>query len=148
EVVRERIAIGSTPPRQFPFPRLFDAVDRALPPNEADRTGITVYGLLDEPVAWAGRTSELPTERIERPAALLYAPGPLGPRLIRIEPVVDRSRPTGSRLGTVVVERQLGPVRGTPRVTDTFIMSDTLVPVSLRIRVGDVASAVPYTFVI
>src|SRR6202023_2940923 len=62
-VVTERIAIGSTPPRQFPFSRLFEAVDRALPANDAGRTGITVYGQLDEPVAWAGRTSELPTER-------------------------------------------------------------------------------------
>ena len=149
EVVAERIAIGSTPRGQFPASRMFDAVDRALSPGDADRTGITVYDdPLGEPVAWAGRTSELPKERIERSAALLYAPGPLGPRLIRIEPVVDRSRPTGGRLGTVVVERQLGPVRGTPRVTDTFIMSDTLVPVSLRVRVGDVAPAVPYTFVI
>jgi signal transduction histidine kinase len=147
DVVRERIAIGSTPPAQFPLPRLFDAVDRALPANDADRTGITVYGPLDDPVAWAGRTSELPKERIERPAALLYAPGPLGPRLIRIEPVVDRSRPTPTGLGTVVVERQLGPVRGT-RVADTFTMLDTLVPVSLRVRVGDVPPAVAYSFVI
>src|ERR1700680_3260202 len=53
EVVTERIAIGSTPRGQLPLPRLFDAVDRALPPNDADRTGITVYGTLDEPVAWA-----------------------------------------------------------------------------------------------
>jgi signal transduction histidine kinase len=149
DVVKERIAIGSTPPGQLPLPRLFDAVDRALPPNDADRTGITVYdGLLDDPVAWAGRTSELPKERIERPAPLLYAPGPLGPRLIRIEPVVDRSRPVPTRLGTVVVERQLGPVRGTPHVADTFIMTDALVPVSLRLRIGDVPPAVAYTFVI
>ncbi len=149
EVVAERIAIGSTPRGQFPASRMFDAVDRALSPGDADRTGITVYDdPLGEPVAWAGRTSELPKERIERSAALLYAPGPLGPRLIRIEPVVDRSRPTGGRLATVVVERQLGAVRGTPGVADTFIISDALVPVSLRLRVGDVAPAVPYTFVI
>src|SRR5580704_11513751 len=52
QVVAERIAIGSTPRGQFPAGPLFDALDKALPPNEADRTGITVYDPLDEPVAW------------------------------------------------------------------------------------------------
>jgi signal transduction histidine kinase len=148
EVVKERIAIGSTPPGQFPSSRLFDAVDRALPPNDADRTGITVYDQDDDPVAWAGRTSELTKQRIDRPAPLFYAPGPLGPRLVRIESVVDRSRPTPARLATVVVERQLGAVHGAPGVADTFILSDALVPVSLRIRVGDVSPGGVYTFVI
>jgi signal transduction histidine kinase len=148
QVVAERIAIGSTPRGQFLAVPLFDAVDRALPPSEADRTGITVYNPLDEPVAWAGRTSELTKQRIDRPAPLFYAPDPLGPRLIRIEPVVDLSRPAPARLGTVVVERRLGAARGTPGVADTFILSDALVPVSLRVRIGDVSPGGSYTIVI
>ncbi len=43
------------------------------------------------PVAWAGRPSELPLERINGPAALFIAPGPLGFRLVRIQPVVGRT---------------------------------------------------------
>jgi hypothetical protein len=66
---------------------------------------VTVYaahGGRTAPVAWAGRPSELPLDRVNGPAALFIAPGPLGFRLVRTQPVVDRS---GSRLGAVAAER-------------------------------------------
>ena len=147
-VVAERARMASASRSQVPVARLFEAVEAALPAEEAGRTGITVYDTLDAPVAWAGRTSDLSNERINGPAALFVAPGALGPRLVRIEPVVDRNRPAAARLATVVVEQQLGAVRSAPGVTDTFILSDTLVPVSLRVRIGDVAPQGAYTFVI
>jgi signal transduction histidine kinase len=149
QVARARLTIGDVPRGQVPVGRLFDAAAAALPDKEAGRTGITVYDTLAA-IAWAGRTSELEgaKERINGPSMLLVAPGALGPRLVRIEPVVDRSRPAPVRLATVVVEQQLGPVRGTPGVADTFILSDALVPVSLRVRLGDVSPQGAYTFAI
>ncbi len=147
-VVTRRNNITPAARGQVPAGFLFDAVSAALPDEETGRTGITVYDLLDAPIAWAGRTSELSKDRINGPAVLLVAPGSLGPRLVRTEPVIDPSRPTSARVATVVVEQQLGPVHGTPGVADTFIMSDALVPVSLRVRLGDVSPQGAYTFVI
>ena len=44
--------------------RLFEALDAALPDEEPGRTGITVYDVSGAPLAWAGRVSELPQQRI------------------------------------------------------------------------------------
>ena len=57
--------------------RLFDAVDAALPAEEGGRTGITIYDPRDAPVAWAGRVSDLPKDRLDGPSALFVAPGAL-----------------------------------------------------------------------
>src|SRR4051812_44765562 len=87
--------------------RLFDVVDTALSGQEAGRTGITVYDAADAPLAWAGRVSDLPKERISGPAALLVAPAALGPQLIRVEPLGDDRRPGAPRAATIVVEQSL-----------------------------------------
>jgi signal transduction histidine kinase len=127
---------------------LFDAVDAALSDQDPGRAGITIYNPLDQPIAWAGRTSPLPKDRLAGPSILLITRDALGPRLVRIEAVVDRTRPLPARIATIVVEQQLGTVRGTPGTGDTFVISTSLVPVSLHVRVGDVAPQSPYTFVI
>src|SRR5262249_42727995 len=43
-------------------------------------------------------------------------------------------------------EQQLGPATATPGAADTVIVASTMVPVSLRVRVGDVAPQGPNTF--
>jgi signal transduction histidine kinase len=147
-VVADRALIISATRGQVPVARLFEAVEAALSAEEAARTGITVYDPVAKPVAWAGRTSDLFKERIDGPAALFVEPGALGPRLVSIQAVAEGSRPAAPRLATVVVEQQLAVVSTVPGETDTFILSDTLVPVALRVRIGDVAPQGPYTFVI
>ena len=94
--------------------RLFGVVDTALSAEEAGRTGITVYDAAAAPLAWAGRVSDLPQERINGPAALLVAPGALGPQLIRVEPLSDGDRPGTARAATIVVEQSLGRLEGAP----------------------------------
>jgi signal transduction histidine kinase len=129
--------------------RLFEAADAALPDQEAGRTGITIYNLAAAPLAWAGRVSELPRERIDGPAALFVAPGALGPRLVRVEPVVDRSRANPQRLATIVVEQSLGRAGASPTLADTFTIQTSRAPVALRLRVGGSSPAPrPFTFVI
>src|SRR5204862_6983580 len=45
---------------------LFDTLSAALPPEPVGGTGITVYSHpARTPIAWAGRVSDLPKERIE-----------------------------------------------------------------------------------
>ena len=85
--------------------QLFDVVSEALPAEQAGRTGITVYDTAGRPLAWAGRVLDLAKERIGGPAALFVAPGALGPRLVRVEPVVDPAaarRAPGDRRGRTV----------------------------------------------
>jgi signal transduction histidine kinase len=129
--------------------RLFEVVDAAVPADEVGRTGITVYDLAGAPLAWGGRVSELPKERIDGPSALFVAPGALGPRLVRVEPILEPGRPNGPRLATTVVEQSLGRVEAAPSLADTFTVSTSLAPVKLRTRVGGTtAPARPFTFVI
>src|SRR3954463_1180386 len=121
--------------------RLFDRVSAALPDDETGGTGITIYDAIGAPLAWAGRASDLPKEAVLGPAAVIVAPGALGPSLIRIEPVSA----SGARVATIVVERAFGTSRSAG-LPDTFAMQTSLVPVTLRIRSGAADAAAPQPF--
>ncbi len=120
---------------------LFDRAAAVLQAEETGRTGITIYGENATPLAWAGRVFDLPRERLEGPAALFIAPGTSGPRLVRIEPIVDRQalsvRSTLPRLGTIAVEHSLAAVKGSGAAPDTFVIETSIAPVVARPRVGD-----------
>jgi signal transduction histidine kinase len=112
--------------------QLFDVLSDALPADQAGRTGITVYDIAGRPLAWAGRVLDLAKERTSGPAALFVAPGALGPRLVRVEPVVDPQRP-GARQATVVVEQSLSGLQPTTGLAaGVAVVSTSLVPVSIR----------------
>jgi len=124
---------GRPAPRdQAALKRLFDAVSAALPEDEAGRTGITIYDAVGAPLAWGGRVTELGKERVLGPPTLIVAPFPLGPGLIRIEAVTRN----GIRVATVVVEQMLGTAHGAPGLSDTFAMTTSIAPVTLRVRAG------------
>jgi hypothetical protein len=134
--------------------RLFDAVEAAIAAERPGRLGLTIYDADAAPLAWAGRVSDLPRSRVEGPAALFVAQSALGPRLLRIEPVLDRARPgdPGTARWTVVAEQALGNPPESPGLGDAFAVSTSIVPVRLRAVIG--GSAPPpnasglYTFVI
>src|SRR5205814_2860718 len=88
--------------------RLFDALDAALG-EELGHTGLTVYDAAGTPVAWAGLVAELPRP-LDGTAALVVTGGALGPRLTRIEPIVDTDRRPATRFGTIVAEQILEPI--------------------------------------
>ena len=123
-LVADRTLIASAPRGQVPVARLFDAVDAALAAEEKRGTGVTVYDAAAAPIAWAGRTSNL-SRPLNGPAALFVAPGALGPRLVRIEPVVDATGPPPPALATMVVEQQLGAVIERARAAATRSSSGT-----------------------
>ena len=139
--IAARVAAGpeiahAAPRDQATLKRLFDSVSAAVPEDEAGRTGITIYDAVGAPLAWAGRVSDLPKEVVLGAATLMVAPGPLGPGLIRIEPVTRG----GARVATVVVEQALGTSRAAPGITGTFAMPTSIVPVTLRVRAGGAPS--------
>ena len=133
-----------TAPRdQAGLKRLFDRVAAAIPEDEGGRTGITVYDAVGTPLAWAGRVSDLRKEVVSGSATLIVAPGPLGPGLIRVEPVSSN----GLRVATVVVEQAMGTARGTPGLAETFATETSIAPVTLRVRAGGtVAQPQPFRF--
>jgi signal transduction histidine kinase len=129
--------------------RLFETLAANLPSEPTRTTGITIY---THPggaaLAWSGRVSDLPRERIEGPTALFVAPRG---RLIRIEPIVDPERPT-NRLATIAVEQSLGDQRpaaaSSPGIDDTLVVQTSIAPVVLRTVVAPVATRSPFNFLI
>ena len=116
------------------LPRLFE-VTRAAPEGQGlTDVAVTVYGDGATARAWTGRPSEIPPDRILGGRDFLVAPGPLGLRLVYIEPILDRSDPGDRRrLGSVAAERVLSPATG---VTDTpsgaFRLAAPIAVVALR----------------
>ena len=131
-VASNRDALGAAPRDAAAVKRLFDACAAAIPSDQAGRTGISIYDTAAAPLAWAGRVSDLPRARIDSPATLFVAPGALGPRLIRTEPVMSGDRSSALRLATVVVEQTLGTATGAPAPADTFVLATSIAPVAVR----------------
>jgi signal transduction histidine kinase len=92
---------------------------------------LTVYALDARPIAWAGRPSTLPTERITGPPALFLAPSPAGPRLTRVVPVPDPAD-AARRLATIVAEAPLAQSPVNPS-SDEFVLRTSVIPVPLRL---------------
>jgi signal transduction histidine kinase len=143
--LRDLIPVSSRDPTAVR--ELFDALVPLLPEEGSRTTGITVYAHPGgAPLAWTGRVSDLPRDRIEGGATLFFAPRG---RLIRVDPVIGRER--SIRTGTVVVEQMFAEERRGapgPGVNDTLILETSLAPVSLRPGLARVATTSPYNFLI
>ncbi|MGB7218480.1 MAG: ATP-binding protein [Vicinamibacterales bacterium] len=149
QVAAERDAIRAARPNNADSTRLFDVVDRALPREPVQRTGVTVYDASGAPVAWAGRVSDLPRDRLDGPPRLVVVPAPRGPLLQRLEPIADGDRRPSTRIATIVVEQALGPDQPPSGVGDQFALSTSLVPVTLRVRTGGAPQPqTPFTYVV
>lgn len=118
-------------------------------PGQDGRAGITLYNGRGAPVAWAGRVSDLPRDRIDGPASVFVSLDPLGPRLVRTEPLVDRSRPGRPRVGTVVAEQLVAErVDVSASASDTFRLSTSVVAVDVRVTPAQPPVEPPYGFAI
>jgi signal transduction histidine kinase len=85
--------------------RLFAAASAAVAQGNGADFAVTAYDANGEPIAWDGRPSELPAERIQGGEAWFFAQGPLGLRLVYVTPVTTTD---GRRVGAVAAERSLG----------------------------------------
>jgi len=113
--------------------RLFEAAAAALAQGDAEGSdyAVTAYAADGRPLAWDGRPSELPSDRLQGDEAWFFARGALGLRLVYVTPVLAGS---GERVGTVAAERSVD--LAIPRSTDTDVLRyrTRLAPVSLELR--------------
>ncbi|MBY0494234.1 MAG: HAMP domain-containing protein [Cyanobacteria bacterium] len=122
---------------------LFDAVGSGV-----TQTGvpITIYGANNEPVAWLGRSEEVPPERLSGPAATFLAQSSQGLQLVRVQPIADPAEPT-RHIGAVVAEAQL-PRTGDALPGSEFSLETSIVPVALRRQFEGAADAGADAFVV
>ena len=115
--------------------RLFAAAGAALTQGDAGDVGVTAYAPNGRPLAWDGRPSELPADRLEGEEAWFLAQGALGLRLVYVTPVVTAG---GQRVGTVAAERSLGastsPRPGAGTTADAFRYHSRIAPVTIEPR--------------
>ena len=109
--------------------RLFDAAEAALGPAVDDELAITVYAADGQPLAWAGRPSDLPTDRLGGPEAWFFAQGALGLRLVYVTPLTTDA---AVRIGSVAAERALSPI--VTDAEDAFIFPTRFSRVSLQLN--------------
>jgi signal transduction histidine kinase len=115
---------------------LDEAVRRGDAPGADDRA-LTVYGSDGRALAWIGRPSTLPADRLAGPPALFAAPGPLGLRLVHVEPIVlnDPARGVARRVGVLAAEHALSPAESTPAPAG-YTLDTGLGRVALRLGEG------------
>ncbi|HEY7290594.1 MAG TPA: HAMP domain-containing sensor histidine kinase [Vicinamibacterales bacterium] len=127
---------------------LFDEVSTVLREQEPGRTGITIYGSDGAAVAWGGRVFDVPRERLSGASAWFVASGAIGPRLVHIEPIRDRS-PAGRSAApaAVVIEYSLPAVSGAQ--PGSFVLDTSIAPVLVRPSLGVAAPpARPFSFLV
>ena len=116
--------------------RLFAAADAALTQAgavDAADVAVTAYGANGQPLAWDGRPSELPADRLQGEEAWFFAQGALGLRLVYVTPVMTAD---GQKAGTIAAERSLEPAatqRSTTSETDAFRYQSRIAPISIEL---------------
>ena len=113
--------------------RLFAAADAAIAPGDPADFAVTAYGSDGRPLAWDGRPSDLPADRLRGAEAWFFAQGALGLRLVYVTPVTTVD---GQRVGTIAAERSIGPTT-TPRPnlnTDAFQYAGRFASISIEQR--------------
>src|SRR5471032_1168769 len=118
--------------------KLFDAAQAAAVAQTSDvELAVTAYATAGRPVAWAGRPSELPKDRLDGDEAWFIAQGALGLRLVYVMPVNDAS---GMRVGTIAAEQSIRPpdASGAAARVDQFQFPGQLTPVSLELAFEEV----------
>ncbi len=146
QLARDRHLRADGPPNVARTRALFDLSARLLASSRPALDAVSVYDTGGRPVAWAGRPSTLPADRLSGPAAVFVAPGSLVLRVVHVEPVVDGGD-AARRLGAVVTEAILprdGLVRD-PGAAAAF--ESSLVPLTLReVYAGAGEALSPYAF--
>jgi signal transduction histidine kinase len=122
---------------------LFDVADAG-----AAQTGvaITIYGAANEPVAWLGRSEDVPPARLTGPPSTFLAQSSQGLHLVRVEPIVDPAE-TARHIGAIVAEAPL-PRTGDLMPGSEFSLATSIVPVALRLQFEGAADAGADAFVV
>jgi len=128
EAVRAAVA-EDLPATRSLFDRLADAA------QHGGDLSLSVYSAANQPLAWAGRPSELPSDRAQGGESWFIIEGALGLRLVHVLPIVDGA----TRLGLVSAERDLdvtGRGRGSASLQgapEGYHLETSLAPVALSL---------------
>ena len=138
-IAREHTLIQQTTDDPEIVRDLFGEVSRATSVEVPAGLAVTVYGGQGSALAWSGRPSEIPLERIFGEPTLFVAPGPLGLRLVYVEPVIRDSttnRPGApEQIATVAAECVLSVAQGVRSpIAGAYTLPTTIANVSLRVR--------------
>ena len=85
--------------------RLFAAAEAAVEERTDQDLSLTIYTSDGRPLAWGGRPSEIPSDRLQAGEAWFFAQGALGLRLVYVAPIMART----TRIGTMASERACYP---------------------------------------
>ena len=112
---------------------LFELTRDAVPEG-ADDLAVTVYDATATPRAWTGRPSELTRDQILSDSAFLVAAGPLGLRLVYVEPIVAAGGGSArrGRIGSVSTEQLLSAGAGVAAGGSPSPLASPVAPVDLR----------------
>ena len=122
---------------------LFDVVDRhSAAAVQNNDIAVTVYDKFGSNAsAWAGRPSDLPSERVRGPRAWFVTQSALGLRLVHVLPIGGEDR----RLGVVAVEHPLSPApAGGTIALSGYVLPTPIGSAALRLQyegAGDPPSA-------
>ncbi len=126
--------------------RLFDQA-AAGAAAAGDGVAITIYGARNQPVAWVGRSEDIPDARLAGSASQFLAQSAQGLQLVHVQPVVDPADPA-RHLGAIVAGAPLSPDGRAPMTGQDFSLETSIVPVSLRLQFEGAADAGPDAFII
>ena len=108
---------------------------------------VTIFAANNQPVAWVGRSEDVPDARLSGPASLFLAQSTQGLQLVRVQPVVDPAEPS-RHVGAIVAEVPLARDGQAPIAETEFALETSIVPVPLRLRFEGAADARPGAFII
>ena len=112
---------------------LFELIRDAVPAG-ADDLAVTVYDATAAPRAWTGRPSELSRDHVLSESAFRVVSGPLGLRLVYVEPIVAAASGSSrrGRIGSVSTERVLSAGDGLTADGGRSPLESPLAPLNLR----------------
>ena len=148
ETTASRLAAGPDIADGLSRSRLFEVTRRSLAGDDPD-VSVTIYDSAGSARAWAGRPSEIATDRILGARTFFVAPGPLGLRLVYVEPLAGPETAAGSRQGgAVVAERVLSPALGVTEMPSAgYTWAAPIADVVLRpLYEGAGTQPAPFTF--
>ena len=124
--------------------QLFDQVAASAAQAEVS---VTIYGATNQPLAWLGRSEDVPGIRLTGPASSFLAQSSQGLQLVRVQPVLDPADPA-RHIGAVVAEAQLPRTGSQPLPGEEFSLDTSIVPVAMRLQFEGASDASADAFVI
>lgn len=107
---------------------------------------VTIFGSTNQPIAWLGRSEDVPEGRLSGAASSFLAQSSHGLQLVRVQPIVDPAD-AARHIGAIVAEAQLPP-SGDTLPGSEFSIETSIVPVALRLQFEGASDAGPDAFVI